>query len=455
MNSHTPPPAFRWQDFRPLAKSETAKFYRRLPTGQFTFEDLLSVAEAALAASPGSNYALKAIKGALADFVRDDLTVVKPVELSEDEYLATVAELDDCLPTARTAKPKPCKFPSDNPLVEAWRKRYGVTVGPAPRRIRRRVRHPLTGEMCELLPSRIATSLGYKVSSKHAKVSVSIGRASYNDGWNQTIGGQVRAKIDRDENDERNFDPRSASTARSEGVSDAALYTGKGRDQRFSVACFNGKNWPKGLPVPGNWSRCFGAGNYAHKVLNPVLAISRRPVESAWQQAMRTWPIPHGWLFRGVFSLTPPPKDKLGHWREELLFLDGHRLDEAGIPKLGAPPWHREAGYFDVEWGLPDRCGKLFSIVTGKSQDWAEAIDVGGVPIRLAHGPAALGGSCAGGAAFFCTRQDNLAPSAALPVADSTKRPSESTSAPPFSGRLHFKTRTGAGRGRLRPNWLA
>jgi hypothetical protein len=256
LTAHTPPPfasqfdeiigplGFDWRKFRPLAIAEARRFYRRLDHGQFKYEDLLSVALAALAASPGHKWARKAIRGALADFVREDLTVVKPVEMDEERYLSTIAELDDCLPTAGAVKPKPCDIPSDNPLVEGWRKLHGVTVGPGPRRIRRRVRHPFTGEWLELLPSRLAMPSGYKVTSKHGKVPVSIARSSYDeDGWRQERAGRVGAKPDAEDE----VDPR-ANKPPVRGEVDQCGYVERGKAKRFSFTCYNdGEDHAHGL----------------------------------------------------------------------------------------------------------------------------------------------------------------------------------------------------------------
>jgi hypothetical protein len=209
--STTDTPVADWRDFMPLAHAEVAKFFKTQEPGKFPKDDLLGVAVTALAEAAArfdatrnnglAAYALKGIRGALTDYVRTRDDVVNPVELAEGEYRSKVAELDDCL-TAQAARPKPCKIPSDNPLVEEWRKRHRVTLGPPPRRIRRRVQHPFTGKWLELLPSRIATSTGYRVSSKHDKVSVKLGRSTYQEGLEPPEGGcsWKRAKIEDTEN---------------------------------------------------------------------------------------------------------------------------------------------------------------------------------------------------------------------------------------------------------------
>ena len=194
-----------------LPHEEVAKFLRTQEVGKFEKDELLSIATEALAKSkPSEKWAREAISGALFDFVRTrDKLVTRWMD--EDEYRAKAAELDDILPTARTARPKPCTIPSDNPLVEGWRKRHRVTVGPPPRRVRRRVRHPITGEMHEL-PSRIAASTGYKVNSKYNKVEVAPRRSPHQDGRDQNESGcsWKRPKIEDTENSGA-IDPRGVT----------------------------------------------------------------------------------------------------------------------------------------------------------------------------------------------------------------------------------------------------
>ena len=101
----------------PWVKSEVSKFYRKQECGKFKYEELLSVAvEAMLTANRGWR---KAIPGALLDYVRTRDEFVK-LELSEGEYRATIAQLDDLLAEARALNPPPCDIASDNPLVQEW-----------------------------------------------------------------------------------------------------------------------------------------------------------------------------------------------------------------------------------------------------------------------------------------------------------------------------------------------
>jgi hypothetical protein len=383
MNSHTPPPAFDWRAYEPLARAAVTKLLKGQDPGRFERDELLSAAVERLATCPGSNYAKKAIKGALVDFARDHDKVVNNVELTEKKYLATAAELDDCLPTGRAAKPKPCDIPSDNALVEAWRNRHSVTVGPPPRRVRRRVRHPITGKMFEILPSRIATSTGYKVSSKHNKVPVSIGRATYNDEWSQEHGGGwKRAKI---EDDEQRFDP-DARMALPRSEVGQADYTAPGRERRFSVACLNGGEDHRAgmnldelshLPSPAaEFLRPSGhrgrrqfrfeelGANLLHDgvvtVTNPnppLPVICRKKVEAPKLTAIRSGKRTSDVIVDPTkFGLEPVPKDKLGAWRDELAGEASTCVDEdtgQREPTLSAPSWHRDArGFRGLNWGL-------------------------------------------------------------------------------------------------------
>ena len=420
MNSHTPPPAFDWREFIPFAKAEARRFYRRLDPGQFKFEDILRVAEAALALSPGHKYARKAIRGALADFVRSDLTIVKPVEMSEDRYLAEVAEVDDCLPTARTARPRPCDLPSDSPLVETWRQLHGVTVGAAPRRIRRRAHHPITGEMHEL-PSRIATSFGYRVNSKHNKVSVPIECSTYNDDLSQEhSSGQKRAKIDDDEQQE--FDASAPSSRRGE------VEQSEYRQQRFSVACYNdGRVHKRGLPPPPNYRapdaafitsigqrlrRSFRAEELDGAQVDGQVEVTNPnpPLVTTIRRTAKPPKLTHDLSGRRTsnvrvdmtkFGLEPVSKDKLGAWRDELAEEVSTCVDaETGQrePALRAPSWHRDAksggapefkGEIDMHPETDTRSSgakrqarfrerkRAKAAEALRSEVWAEAIDVG------------------------------------------------------------------------------
>ena len=75
----------------------------------------------------------------------------------------------------------------------------------------------------------------YKVG-RHCKVSVEIERSSYNDEWGQTSSGWIRGEIEDDDHD---FDPRSARMAQPRGGVDQGDYVGRGRERRFSTICHN------------------------------------------------------------------------------------------------------------------------------------------------------------------------------------------------------------------------
>jgi hypothetical protein len=243
-------PAADWRKFMPLAHAEVAKFLKTQEVGKFEKDELLSKATIALAtAKPSDKWARKAIKGALFDHVRTCNKIVNDHEKDEVEYLATTAKLDDILETARAAKLEPCDTPSDNPVVNEWRKRHRVTVGPAPRRVRRRLRHPITGDRYEL-PSRIATSTGYKVNSKHNKVAVAPVRCAYQDGWEPTLGGMKRARIEDDE--DRDHTP-SHSVPPQRGELNQASYSSKGRKQRFSSETVNHHQEHRNGLTPAGW----------------------------------------------------------------------------------------------------------------------------------------------------------------------------------------------------------
>jgi hypothetical protein len=220
------------------------------------------------------------------------------------------------------------------------------------------VRHPITGEMCELLPSRLATSLGYKVSSKHGKVSVAIKRAPYDDDRGQEIGGgMIRARIEGDE--QRDFDPRiSRETPQRGGGVDQTGYGGRGRKKdedtfRFAASCFNDgrihkrglddgigdwigprMRWPRPTPkLPPEDVREYIY--YGPAFLRPGGGAGpRMHVKSPAKVDMTK------------LGLEPVSKDKLGAWRYELAEEASTCVDiDIGRrePTLRASSWHRDA----------------------------------------------------------------------------------------------------------------
>ena len=159
--------------FLPLAMSQASKRHRKQEPGKFEFDELLAVAieeikkvlpDAVLDdTSKGNKYLRKPIKGALLDFVRDNHKVVPNVEMSKEKFDRTWAALE---PNAKL----------------------------------------LAGEG--------------KLSAKHpGKVSVSIGRSTYKDTWDQKLGGRVRAKIADDEQVVE-ADPRGPMSWTPRGVSE-------------------------------------------------------------------------------------------------------------------------------------------------------------------------------------------------------------------------------------------
>jgi hypothetical protein len=352
-------PAIGWHDFMPLARAEVTKFLKTQEPGKFQKDDLLGEAAIALAtAKPSDIWARKAIRGALFDYVRTRDKLVSDREMGEDEYLAKTAVLDDCLPTARAARPKPCKIPSDNQIVEDWRNLHGVTVGPPPRRVRRRVRHPATGKWLELelLPSRIAASMGYRVNSKHNKVAVAPLRCAHQDGWEPTLGGMKRAKIEDDENQEHT--PPSAPPIQ-RGDVEQSDYVEKGRQQRFSTTCHNaGRDYKSGLEPPSDLapsrvSAFFRDGKIVRRncVFIPKLIDERVIVTGS--------PPPLPSLRRTV---EPPKPDitvtgkrgaRAANTRKPLPRSEAYdlALREEGPREARGPRWQREAGRFQVGWG--------------------------------------------------------------------------------------------------------
>jgi hypothetical protein len=344
MNSHTPPPAFDWRDFIPLAKAETTKFYRKQERGRFRYEELLSVATEALGTSLGANYARKAISGALLDFARDDHKLVRNVEMSEEEFLRT------------RGSPVP-KQPAVRRVCVSRGVRYTLyTPGPY------RTNHELlAGEG--------------KVSSKHGKVSVAIGRATYNDEWNQTIGGWKRAKIEDPE--EQGHAP-AVRRAQPRGDVDQADYIGHGRQQRFSTTCHNkGVDYKSGLGST-DWRLCDGEVEVCGKDPRMPAKPFNRTVDSPLAIALR--------------FMAKPARDRTVSECLRVLELLGDKVDgTAGTmpivsrkspargwafdealkqerPQERGPSWHREVRSSRVSWGLPTADAALSREIVGRDE---------------------------------------------------------------------------------------
>jgi hypothetical protein len=438
---------FDWRDYQPLAMAETTKFYKRQEWGRFRYEELLTVALDALALSPGVNYAKKAIRGALVDYVLETINIVHPVEMTEDEFERTRGLVH--------------KAGSRDPVQVHYENGVKVTVYPS-------------GPYCS--NAQLLAGAG-NVSSKHGKVPVAIGRTTYDDGWNQIIGGWVRAKVDN--NDDESVGPATKMLLLESGDTD---YKGRGRKKRFSVSYFNARDArrpPAELVGRPFVKTAFLQRGKVVRWLSPQVVGSLRKDKGGKVEVDN----PNRLIFPAIRRTAGPPKlDITAHGRRtSKIVVDltkfgrepGPKRDFPDLklegPKSGLITWHREAGYLqfdddgrpDCWWGLPDRgvfCRptkgillrpdqnpwrrgidffpepavdapspsrasldravehfwkntvarwiakksrrKLFLPEPEKSPVWADVICERGVPIRLAHGPAALGGSCAGGAAF-------------------------------------------------------
>ena len=142
--------------FLPFALAEAAAFSKKHP-GSFDLNELQSVAVEALLRSPMRDArARKAITGALNDFARDGLKVVRDIEITEEEFERTHGG------------------PPSNARLLA---------GPG------------------------------KASSKHGKVRLALGRARFNDEWSQKPNPRAYAKvnIDGDGDDAEAADPRGGN----------------------------------------------------------------------------------------------------------------------------------------------------------------------------------------------------------------------------------------------------
>ena len=449
------------EPFLPLAMAEASKFYRKQERGRFKFDDLLSVATEALlrvsieareleaSKGKGVNYARKAIRGALLDHLRDYYKLVRNIEMTEAEYVRTQGDL---APERASAAIRRCYVYRE--AGESRFVRYTIYT-PGPYRSNHQL---LTG--------------GGKVSSKHGMVSVPIGRASYKDGWNQIIGGQVHARVESDKQQEAdpkhhklapgsmelllNSEGKGRSGGRlpqvhkppKDGVGQAD-YKGHGLKQRFSKTYFNGgearrPNFDELSHVPMRaakfWSR---SGLKDERQFSFAELASRRGDGKATSSYKRIAQTGIRRCFVSPPLTTEEAVKQFGLRRSNAIVdmtkfgLDHGHGPKSNFPDLklegpkgGAIGWHREAGYFQVDCGVPDhgvfcrpvdgislrpnqdpwrRGINIFSPAHKKFPEWGEAINEGGVPSRLAHGPAAPGGSCAGGAAPLPADDERLA----------------------------------------------
>jgi hypothetical protein len=380
------PYIFDWRDFEPLARVEAGKFWRKQERGRFQYKELLSVAVEALARSKGVNHARKAIKGALLDFARDGHKLVPDVEMIEDKFKRTWGEPDE---------------PTQGPVRVYYENGVRVTVCPT-------AKYRTNAELL--------AGTG-KADPKHGKVRIALGRSTYNDGWNQQIGGQLRAKVVADK--QQKADPKHHKQAPGsvalfldtpegkpppEDEVGQADYRGHGRKQRFSGACHNhGKDFKHGLSTIGI---AVGIQQFGGNVVVNRIAqsggrhrLQREPQVPIRRIAVPPWPT---WaeMFPGKRTLKNVTVDltkfglgrhrddgkkvsiaelvELGVWQfhsarprditTKALSVDNQM--ELGLPKhptvldsllkLGLAPrgprsasWQRAAGYFQVNWGLP------------------------------------------------------------------------------------------------------
>jgi hypothetical protein len=317
------PPVFSWRNYLPLAMAETSKFFKKQKIGKFSFEELLSVSAEALGTSLGAAYAVKAMRGALNDYVRDDHKLVRNIEVSEGEYLRTRG--------------------SPAPPPSAVRRVY-VSGG---------VRHTLytPGPYCSNAQLLVGDG---KVGSKHNKVSIAVQRTTFNDEWSQERSGRIRAKI---EDDRQEYGP-SAHMAQSRGDVGQADYIGRGREQRWSTA---GEVQKSGASE----QLCNNVEYPNGKQREPQAFIRRLFVATHLDVAVSGRRTSTVALSMRKFGLEPIPKDKLGNWREDLAREPSLRVGSSLIA------WQREAGYFEVIWALPDVSRRLlWSFVLDEDGKW-------------------------------------------------------------------------------------
>jgi hypothetical protein len=301
------PPAFNWRDYLPLAKAETSKFYKKQERGKFRYEELLSVSIEALGKSLGGTYAIKAIRGAITDFVRDSHKLVRNVEMSEEAYLRT--------------------WGSPTPPPSAVRRVY----------VSGRVRHTLYTPGAYRSNAQLLVGDG-KVG-RHGKVSVALERTTYNDGWSQTSSGWKRAKIEDAEN--LDYDPRAGRVPPQRSEINQVGYV----EQRWSVSYFNDDDVVRKQSGQGDGSVTV-TKNGKPFVRQPLKAICRRFAAATLLDVGIIRPAAEPCVVNlKKFGLKPVPKNELGCWREELATEPGLRAGSSEIA------WQREAGYFEVLWG--------------------------------------------------------------------------------------------------------
>ena len=395
MNIRVEPPAIGWRedwrDYLPLVKAETSKFYKKQERGKFRYDDLLAVGVEALENASKTfdrtrnngltAYALKGIRGALNDYVRDAYKVVGDVEMWEADYLAAYGEADD-----------------NKPHPKIILKQY-VKAG---------VRYAFYAPGLYRTNAQLLRG-SYKVNSRHAKVKVAPRQSTYKDGWGQVNGGWKRAKID-DEHDAGGYDPSvmaSINAELSRGFVSAAELRAENKDEQDAIDYEIKHGGPRreieearrgrpigesqpvsnlpiscGCTVPvGHFARHGGEGS----IRKP--AAGNGPETRKYRGGIMS-------LQRGGVGPNPLPWP-IGSWQHEiyLALLSGGGVDlarherlyasiyERSYAKMSAveklmvadqrllfgrgPTWHREAGYFDVEWGRQIGCGPVNGATTG------------------------------------------------------------------------------------------
>lgn len=227
---------FDWRDFEPLARAEASKFYWRQERGQFRFEDLYSVAAEALADGKSANHARKCIKGALLDHARDGDKMVCDVELTPEQWRRTHSNI----PSPRRDMGSAVANAAVIAVAERAAKRIppGTFLG---------VKEDGFTRLFSPGPYRSNAQLlaGDGKPTKHGKVRCTIGRALYDDTWNQ----QFREQVSAGSSDEQS-EQEAERLAKKDRIPQRGQlgggkpkpsrdYKGGGRKQRWSKSCLS------------------------------------------------------------------------------------------------------------------------------------------------------------------------------------------------------------------------
>lgn len=382
--------------FLPLAMAETSEFYWKQEAGRFDYRELLSIAVIELATSPGSNHARVAIRGALLDHARDGDKLVRDVELTEEEWRRT----HDNIPA-----PERDMGTVANAAIKAVAERDAKRIPPGTvLRIEDGVTYLSPG------PYRTNAQLlagNGRVTSKHDKVPCAIGRAKFDDDWNQEIDGQVgikadadgQADIEADRLSKANRVPQRGQLGGGKRPKTSPDYKGAGRHQRWSKSCLSSGGGAGIIgvalkSVPDFWPRTVNG----HVAIGPFLYVPRQPATARVKKVAKfkvkvRRPEPGRWtgevrvredLLYGArgepvpnaatsvrFGLGRQDQPAIGREARaiakllaEVPIADKEASPEAvkmalsmELPNFPSIPWHREAGYIDMShasWGLPD-----------------------------------------------------------------------------------------------------